>query len=256
MYDWLRPAFLQVERVCPRPNYAWGVLQGAALAKILGHPRISVIEFGVAGGGGLVAMEHAAQEVERLTGVGIDVYGFDTGKGLPKPKDYRDVPYMWDEGYFAMDIEKLRSRLQRAQLRLGDVATTVPEFLRTEFAPVAFFSIDVDLYTASRHALQILDADLERLLPRVSCYFDDIMGHGYNEYVGERLAIEEFNREHGLRKITPDYGLKFLVPPAHRFAEWTECMYFAHLFDHPRYGDRSHLAKFNQLDIDGNWYRT
>ena len=38
--------------------YAWGVLQGAALAKVLGYPRISVIEFGVAGGSGRSPKRH------------------------------------------------------------------------------------------------------------------------------------------------------------------------------------------------------
>jgi hypothetical protein len=78
----------------------WGVLQGASLAKILGLPRVSVFEFGVAGGAGLVNLERIAELVEQKTGVGIDIYGFDTGKGLPKPKDHRDVPYMWEEATF------------------------------------------------------------------------------------------------------------------------------------------------------------
>src|SRR5690606_6371343 len=34
----------------PRPHYAYCVFSAAALAKQLGYPRISVIEFGVAGG--------------------------------------------------------------------------------------------------------------------------------------------------------------------------------------------------------------
>jgi len=37
-----------------RPFYGHGMLQAAILAKKLGHPRISCIEFGVAGGIGLV----------------------------------------------------------------------------------------------------------------------------------------------------------------------------------------------------------
>lgn len=28
-------------------------------------------------------------------------YGFDTGKGLPKPQDYRDLPNLYRESAFA-----------------------------------------------------------------------------------------------------------------------------------------------------------
>ena len=88
VYPWLNYLLVKIlrekGRVC-RPHYTWGVLHAAHLAKVLGIKRISVIEFGVAGGNGLVSLENIAQEVERLLGVGIDVYGFDTGVGLPKP---------------------------------------------------------------------------------------------------------------------------------------------------------------------------
>ncbi len=62
-----------------RANHIWGILNAAYLAKALGVGRISLIEFGVAGGNGLVSMELAADRIEKLLGVGIDVYGFDTG---------------------------------------------------------------------------------------------------------------------------------------------------------------------------------
>jgi hypothetical protein len=62
------------------------VLQGVSLAKVLNLPRVSVFEFGVAGGSGLVSLERVAELVEQKTGVGIDVYGFDTGEGFPLHK--------------------------------------------------------------------------------------------------------------------------------------------------------------------------
>src|SRR5690349_6066954 len=54
-------------------NYAWGVLQAAVLAKSLDHSRISVIEFGVAGGNGLVALEKISEVVSAHYAVHIDV---------------------------------------------------------------------------------------------------------------------------------------------------------------------------------------
>ncbi len=68
-----------------RPHYTWGVLHGGHLARAIGINRVSVIEFGVAGGNGLLSLERIAEKVEGVFGIGIDVYGFDNGIGLPKP---------------------------------------------------------------------------------------------------------------------------------------------------------------------------
>jgi hypothetical protein len=255
-YEWISQTFRQVLRdpLGGRHRaYAWGVLQGVSLAKILGYPRVSVFEFGVAGGAGLVILEAIGELVEQKTGVGIDIYGFDTGKGLPKPKDHRDVPYMWQEGDFSMDEQRLRARLKRAHLELGLVEHTVPQFVRTSFAPVAFVSIDLDLYSATKEALALFDADLAKLLPRVFCYFDDTMGYGYNDFTGERLAIHEFNAEHELRKLSPAYGLKWFVPQEFYHDRWVAMLHIAHLFDHPSYGTIDHLHRRPIVDVDGRW---
>src|SRR5262249_29685698 len=83
--------FDEMLRVTPsnRPYYHWGTLCGAFLARNLGLTRMSIIEFGVAGGNGLLDLEASAAEVERVSGVTIDVFGFDTGHGLPRPRDER-----------------------------------------------------------------------------------------------------------------------------------------------------------------------
>ena len=140
-YDWPNHTFsepLKDEHCAAKPMYVWGVVQGAALAKVLGIGRISVIEFGVAGGHGLVALENIAEAVELRTGVGIDVIGFDTGTGLPKPEDVRDQPNMWFDGQLPMNREKLEAKLRKARLYLGHVKDTVTEFASSSPAPVAF----------------------------------------------------------------------------------------------------------------------
>ena len=195
-----------------RPNYTWGVLQGVHLAKAIGINRVSVIEFGVAGGNGLISLEKSAERVEKIFDVGIDVYGFDTGRGLPKPVDYRDCPNLWSAGNFAMDKEKLQNRLQRARLILGLVDETLLEFVKSRPSPVAFISFDLDYYSSTIQAFKLLEAEHELLLPRVYCYFDDIMGFTYSEYTGERLAIAEFNASHNERKISLCYGLRYYLP--------------------------------------------
>jgi hypothetical protein len=223
--------------VFDRPAYAYGVQQGAFLASRLGLPAISVIEFGVAGGRGLLALEEIARLAARAYGVEIEVYGFDRAVGLPKSADYyRDLPYTWQAGFYAMDVDELLARLRDARLVLGDINETVPTFVDTyDPAPVAFVAVDLVYYSSTMYALQIFDVPHSRVLPRVLCYFDDIVGEDHvlqNEYVGELLAIHEFNLDRKECKILPANGLaaKRVLP-----ADWNESMLAMHRFDHPNY---------------------
>ncbi len=222
----------------PRPHYAYGVQQAAELARRLGLARISVIEFGVAGGSGVVELNRLALLATRATGVQIDVYGFDTGEGLPKPTDYRDLPYIWHSGDFAMDEDAIRARLGGARLVLGDIEDTVVGFLDAEQpAPIGFIAIDVDFYSSAAASLRIFDGEHRYFLPRVFCYFDDIVGDDdqiiHNDYVGELNAVREFNETRTDMKVAPINGLrhKRAVP-----APWNDSIQALHRFDHPEYG--------------------
>lgn len=83
----------------------------ATLAKKLGLKKISCIEFGVAGGNGLVQMERHAEAITNELGIEFEIFGFDTGEGLTPPKDYRDMPYRFRTGNYKMDVDKLKDRL-------------------------------------------------------------------------------------------------------------------------------------------------
>ena len=215
------------------PSYAWCTLHAAHLAKTLGIPRISVIEFGVAGGNGLLALECVAEQTGAWLGVTVDVYGFDAGMGLPRPVDYRDLPNLYHQGDFPMDFERLEARLERANLLLGDVRDTVPGFLATSPSPIGFIAVDLDLYSSTTHALKVLLAEPRLLLPRIHCYFDDILGYTFADHSGERLAIAEFNATNEHRKLSPIYGLRHFVPQSHRLWAWPDMVYLAHTLDHP-----------------------
>ncbi|HKQ61624.1 MAG TPA: hypothetical protein VJS92_10035 [Candidatus Polarisedimenticolaceae bacterium] len=251
LYPWLNAQFLKIAGDgLRRRDYAWGVLQGAHLATVLGLPRISVIEFGVAGGRSLVELERIAESTERLFSVKIDVIGFDRGEGLPKPQDHRDAPNLAVEGFFRMDQAKLRARLKRSQLVLGSLEATIPQFVAARPAPVAFCAVDLVLYSSTVHALKLLEADAALLLPRVHCYFDDVFGFTMGDCNGERLAITEFNAAHPRRQLSPIYGLKYFVPERWAQSQWVEKFWMAHLFDHPQYGQYDGLVKRGTLDLD------
>jgi hypothetical protein len=221
--------------ILSKPPYAQGVYAAADLAKRLNLPAISALEFGVAGGRGLVALERAAKEVGEHFGIQISVFGFDTGKGMPAPSDYRDLPHVWGKEFYPMDEEKLRRALTSATLILGDVGATVPEFMAAGHPPIGFVSFDLDYYSSTKQAFRIFESGCCGHLPRVQCYFDDIFwpeAAAQNEYVGELCAIKEFNLEHEDQKICQIYGLRHLFPHP---AIWHDQMYVMHHFGHPLY---------------------
>ncbi len=220
-----------------RSHYGYCLYNAAVLAKKLGYKKISVLEFGVAGGNGLLNLEYHTKQITKFIEIEIEIYGFDTGEGLPEPIDYRDLPYNYKKGNFKMDIDALHSKLKKAKLVLGDIKDTAETFFQ-EFnpAPIGFISYDFDFYSSTKIAMSMFEEDEKHFLPRVFCYFDDIGGGDIalmNDYTGERLAINEFNNEHEKIKFCLPYYLlcKDLVEP------WYHDIRICHLFNHSRYND-------------------
>ena len=218
-----------------RPHYAYGVYSAADLAKRLGLSAISVIEMGVAGGRGLLALERIAKLVGDDMGIRIHVTGFDGGQGMPAPVDYRDVAHVWGEGFYAMDVEKLKAQLSPVtELVLGDVEKTVSAWKPK--ASIGFVAFDLDYHSSTKQAFRMFDNDdANTRLPRTYCYFDDIIWpeHAcYNEYLGELCAIREFNEAHEHQKICPIHLLRHTR--VHQ-APWNDQMYVHHDFQHPLY---------------------
>lgn len=212
----------------PRPHYRVGLLAAADQARREGRDRIAAFEFGVAGGAGLITMARLATEVSRATGVEIRVYGFDTGHGLPDPgNDPRDFPDHWQAGDYPMDVAALRARLPgHAELVLGDVAETVPAFTQAEHPPVGFVAMDLDLYSATIAALQLLSAGRDNMLLHVPMYFDDIEDFAVHRFGGELAAIADFNAAHDDLKIDAWRGLPKKRPFPEAF--WLRKMFVAH----------------------------
>lgn len=235
-----------------RPHYAYIVYQAADLAKRLGHGKVSVLEFGVAGGRGLLNLEMHAERVEKITGVQVEVYGFDTGEGLPPPTDYRDLPYIWQESQFKMDQAALKSKLIRAKLVLGNVRNTTKGFVEEhDPAPIGGISFDLDYYSSTVHAFDILDVVADKRLPRIFTYFDDIMstdlGH-VGPGVGVPLAITEFNAASADRQFVPLSHLEFTYRPARA---WHRRIYSFCDFVHPDY-NRYIVGTDRQLSLNSS----
>lgn len=187
-----------------RPAYLLGVLAAAEQALRDSVPEICAVEFGVAGGEGLLALQHEAAAVEAATGVRVRVYGFDMGGGgLPAfVGDHRDHPDAWKPGDYPMDLAKLRPQLtDRTELVLGNVSETVEQLFRERGAPpLGFVSVDLDLYSSTRDALRVFTLPDTRMLLHVPMYFDDVHQIMNHRFAGEFLAIDEFNQaSHGVK---------------------------------------------------------
>lgn len=221
-----------------RPNYAYILLRAADLARRLGISAISALEFGVAGGRGILAMQAHADRIGQLTGVAIKVYGFDTGAGLPPPQDYRDLPYVWQEAHFKMDEPALRRKLGRSELVLGLVEDTVKGFAASHNPPpIGAISFDLDYYSSSVAAFGIFGIAPEHRLPRIFCYMDDILSSNLGHVgpaVGVPLAMEEYRRAHPRHGLDALSHLEFEYAPLRR---WHRQIYSFSDFDHPRFND-------------------
>ncbi len=226
----------------PRPNYAFGLLAAADIARFCGIQKLTAIECGVAEGYGLLNLCEVARMVTQETGVQFDIIGFDTGQGLPTINDYRDHPEIWTEGDFpTTDRDALMDRLpENADIIWGDVKDTIPAFMNllNKDAPVGFVSMDVDIYRSTKDALALFLGAPELCLPVTVTYFDDTLGSPQrmgslfrNRWSGQLLAIDEFNAENKTRKLDIIRTLKFRRPLEKE--QWLDQIYALHVLDHP-----------------------
>ncbi len=226
-----------------RQQHAYPLLRAAEEAKASGLDEVSVIEFGVATGAGLMNIASICEKLTRDTGVKFKIFGFDTGVGLPEPKDFRDHPEYYAQGDFKMDFEKLKGVLPKnCQLIIGDIAETISKFMEEKIPPIAFVSIDVDYYSSTTACLNIFKgSDPTAYLPLVYLHLDDVELENHSEYTGELLACVEFSRENEKRKISRLNYLRNRM--IFKNAAWIDKIFAVHVLDHPR---RSRLRNAEQ----------
>ena len=220
--------------VLHRQTYAYGLFRAADIAKHYGKHSVTVCEFGVASGAGLLNMINLANKISTETKVDFRIVGFDSGEGLPELKGYKDHPEIWAAGDYPMPnrdelVEKIGDS---AELMFGDIADTVSWFIATldSKCPLGFISIDVDLYTSTKSVLRCLEARPELYNPAVSIYCDEVSFYVSNKWCGELAAIREFNAENNLRRIDTDRSL----PGSRLFRDsfWYKNMFVCHILDH------------------------
>ena len=229
----------------PRQANAFALLAVADQARERGLSRVTVVEFGVANGAGLLNLASLAARITAETGVEFSIVGFDSGTGMPPPRDYRDHPEFYHEGDFPMqEPDELRRRLPASgELIVGDISETVPAFLTSlrPDAPLAYVVLDVDYYWSAVSCLKVLTGPSELYLPTTVLYLDDIQYSAHNRWQGELLAVGEFNDQQSMRKISPYNFLR--ASRLFKRPIWIEHMYTMHVLDHASRGvDQPHGA--------------
>ncbi len=241
-----------------RPQHAFGILKAADLAKKDGFKRISIIEFGVANGAGLMNMIEIAKKVTETTGVDIDIYGFDTGEGMPPPMDYRDHPEYYNVGDFPMNKELLLQKTKgKAELIFGKIEENLKAFITrlSDDAPIGFVSVDVDYYSSTRSVLELFKAKSTKFLPLTNVYFDDIFMLHHNDKCGELLAIKEFNLQNEYRYL--GHHPFFINERLFKNAIWIKQLYYLHVLDHEyrfetKRDRKAYVLDNPYLDFEGN----
>lgn len=219
-----------------RPYYGMCLYYAALQAQRLGHSAMTAVELGVAGGNGLLCMAEYGSAIEKELGVEIVVVGFDVGSGLPESGDPRDLKYWWSAGAFPMDYRALQARLAgRAELVIGDVATTCQKWVPQARAPLGMIAFDLDLYSSTMAAFPLLEID--NILPRMWCYFDDIADMPEScltDFVGVPAAIRDFNSMPKRSALRDDLS-RARVFAASPNESWHHKIYIYHRLSHPQY---------------------
>jgi len=215
----------------PRQPYAFGVnlaFQQAVEQKV---KKILIIEFGVAAGAGLFNLAHIAQKLSKIYNIDYEVIGFDTGKGMPPPIDFRDHPEKYKEGDFP-PLKLLENKLpKKTKIHYGEIKDTVNHIknYHEQDTKIGFVAIDVDYYSSTISCLKSLTFDQSFYFSSTVIYFDDTYQIEHNEFCGELLALNEFNQKNNFRKICKITQLRDWR--IFKNAVYLNQMYFLHVLD-------------------------
>jgi len=232
--NFLNTSILVKMNATERPHYAYCLYHAAKLAKKLNYKSFSVIEFGVAGGNGLYFLEKFSEKIFKELNINIEIYGFTLKEGLQNPSDYRDLPYWFKSELYSTDDDILIKKLRKVKLIFGDVKETTKDFfLKYNPAPLGVVLNDLDYYSSTINSFNIFQFESKNYLPRIFCYFDDIIGNEdemYGEFTGELLAIKDFNKNNLNKKIFLNQNLIAKSNEA-----WRYQIYYYHDFLHEKY---------------------
>jgi|TARA_B110001452_G_C15185018_1_gene411589 hypothetical protein len=211
-------AYLSLKFKTFKPHYESILYEACLEAKKLGINNVTTLELGVAGGNGIMALEKYKKKIEKVLDIKIDIYGFDTGTGLPETENVNeDLPFFWRSDQYKIDKDDLEKRIS-SKIFYGDVKDTVDDFVKVNKNKICCIFFDLDLYTSTKNFLNQVPKIKDQLLPRVLCYMDDVyVPENYiNQFNGVFKAIDEFNNANDKFKLgcSVDHHKSFKFPLA------------------------------------------
>jgi Macrocin-O-methyltransferase (TylF). len=169
-------------------------------------------EFGLFRGASLWFAEQISRE---YTGKSFYFFGFDSFRGLPRPKleieaaVYRKGDFACSIGQVTENLKKYRADFARIRLYKGFFSPAhfarLAREQKKEFLPVSICLIDVDLYEST---VPVLDFIAPYLVTGSLLLFDDFNQFGPDNQSGERRALLEFKARYPLFRAEHlfDYG--------------------------------------------------
>jgi len=180
-------------------------------------------------------MSFIAKRLSTAYKIDYEIIGFDSGEGMPEPIDYKDHPEKYRKGDFPSLNLKQSKLPKKCKIIYGNIKDTLNEFMRDyekNGSEIGFVAIDVDYYSSAKDCLNIFCMHERNYLTRVVSYFDDVNNLDHNNYCGELLAIQEFNKENVMRKICKITQLRSWR--IFKNAPYLDQMYFCHILDSKR----------------------
>jgi len=157
--------------------YDWWKIREYAIKRASGLDGLN-LEFGVFSGKTI----NFFAEILEQEGKSEKIYGFDNFRGLTESWSGFGLA----RGVFDRGGEKPKVR-DNVELIVGDIKTTLPEFLSNTDEPIKFVHIDTDTYGPCKDILELLRPYLQE---GTVILFDQLLGYfGYQEH--ELAALNE-----------------------------------------------------------------
>jgi len=215
-----------------RPHYETILYESAREASKLGYKELSVLELGVSGGNGIIALENYKKNIENAFNMKISVFGFDTGTGMPNSNLKEDALFNWKQGDYKVNKENLKRKVT-SKIYYGLADKTIEDFIKDNPPHVCAIFFDMDYYSSTYNFLNNISKIKNLLIPRVLCYFDDIFtpNNYMGKYLGELKAIRDFNKK--------EINIKLMNSIDHisdyKFPLAKGSLYTLHSFEHELY---------------------
>jgi hypothetical protein len=173
------------------------MLSRIALFELVRNMPGSIIECGVFRGNSLMLLQQLSLTLEPYA-INRTIYGFDTFEGFRSIDEVHD-PNDIDESMFSdtsdellkkiielQDVVRPVNRIPKTHLVKGDIARTVPEFVRENPGLcISLLILDTDLYDSTKVALTNF---LPHMHKGAVILLDEVC---YSKFIGETIALKE-----------------------------------------------------------------